>query len=107
MTAKPLLTDSQMQAAEWWIERFIHTKAQRNFMRYFNHLIQRERAVRADVAKRQARYNITFATDPFAEGEVILVVPQTTEAIWASGKITKTSEGYQYLSSVSTTMTQP
>jgi hypothetical protein len=98
MPDKTTLTASQTQAAEWWITRFIHTEAQRNFVRHCNHFIQREKAVRADVAKRQARYNMTFTADPFAEGEVILVVPLTPEAAWASGKITKTSGGCHYQS---------
>jgi hypothetical protein len=74
-------------------------------VRHYNHFIEREKAVRADVAKRQAKYNITFTTDPFAEGEILLVIPLTPEAAWASGKITKTSEGYQYQSGVSSSAT--
>ena len=84
-------------AIRWFVNRFIHTEQARDFVLQTHNL----KAKTADKRSRWSQYverNQRYMLDFQQSGRYLLIIPTTSAAHWAAGKIWESQTGFHYRS---------
>ena len=82
----------------WFVNRFIHSQQSRDFVLQMHNLMPKTKDKKARWSQYVAR-NQPYMLDFAEHGRYLLVIPTTSSAQWARGKIWHSQTGYHYRTS--------